>query len=55
MWRPVRRVRPDQTMPPLRFGGLEAARAYAARLNRRETRVVAVERDGWRRVVDEAG
>ena len=54
-WRPVRRVGPDETMAPLTFSSLSAAQAYAKRLNRRETRIVAVERDGWRRVVDEAG
>ena len=51
-WRPVRRVQPDGTMLPLKFGSLEAAQAYAARLNRQEARVVRVGRDGWRRVVD---
>ena len=54
-WRAVRRVGPDGTMQPLRFATLQAANAHAERLRPRETRVVAVERDGWRRVVDAAG
>jgi hypothetical protein len=53
-WRPVRRVGPDGTMQPLRFATLHAAQAHAARLSPKETRIVAVERDGWRRVVDAA-
>ena len=51
-WRAVRRVGPDGTMQPLRFATLQAANAHAERLRPKETRVVAVERDGWRRVVD---
>jgi len=39
-------------MQPLRFATLQAANAHAERLKPKETRVVAVERDGWRRVVD---
>ena len=54
-WRSVRRVGPDGTMQPLKFATLQAANAHAERLKPKETRVVAVERDGWRRVVDEAG
>ena len=54
-WRSVRRVGPDGTMAPLTFGSLSAAQSYAERLRPKETRIVAVERDGWRRVVDEAG
>ena len=54
-WRAVRRVGPDGTMQPLRFATLQAANAHAERLRPKETRVVAVERDGWRRVVDAAG
>ena len=50
-WRAVRRVGPDGTMRPLRFATLQAANAHAERLRPKETRVVAVERDGWRRVV----
>ena len=53
-WRPVRRVEPDGTMQPLKFGGLSAAQAYARRLDRQETRIVAVEHGGWRRTVDAA-
>jgi hypothetical protein len=37
------------------FATLAAARAHAERLRPKEARVVAVEEDGWRRVVDEAG
>jgi hypothetical protein len=51
-WRVVRRVGPDGTMQPLRFATLQAANAHAERLKPKETRVVAVERAGWRRVVD---
>ena len=47
-WRAVRRVGPDGTMQPLRFATLQAANAHAERLKPKETRVVAVERDGWR-------
>ena len=54
-WRSVRRVGPDGTMAPLTFGSLSAAQSYAERLRPKETRIVAVERDGWRRVVDQAG
>ena len=54
-WRAIRRVQPDGTMQPLRFGTLQAAQAHAARTVGQEARIVAVERDGWRRVVDEAG
>ena len=53
-WRPIRRVRPDGEIAPLKFGDLEAAQAHAERLRPKETRIVAVERDGWRRVVDAA-
>ena len=51
-WRAGRRVGPDGTMQPLKFATLQAANAHAERLKPKETRVVAVERDGWRRVVD---
>ncbi len=51
-WRPVRRVQLDGTMPPLKFGSLAAAQVYVGRLNRRETRIVWVRGDGWRRTVD---
>jgi hypothetical protein len=54
-WRAIRRVGPDGTMQPLRFATTQAAQAHAERLKPKETRLVAVERDGWRRVVDEAG
>jgi hypothetical protein len=42
-------------MQPLGFATSQAAHAHAERLRPKETRVAAVERDGWRRVVDEAG
>ena len=51
-WRAVRRVGPDGTMQPLKFATLQAANAHAERLRPKEARVVAVEHDGWRRVVD---
>ena len=54
-WRAVRRVGPDGTMSPLTFATLAAAQTYAKRMNRGETRIVAVERDGWRRTVDDGG
>ena len=54
-WRAVRRVGPDGTMQPLRFATLQAANAHAERLRPKDTRVVAVARDGWRRVVDDGG
>ena len=47
-WRPARLVRPRT------FATLDAARAHAERLRPKETRIVAVERDGWRRTVDDA-
>jgi hypothetical protein len=46
-WRPARLVRPRT------FATLDAARAHAERLRPKETRIVAVERDGWRRMVDD--
>ena len=51
-WRAVRRVGPDGTMQPLKFATLQAANAHAERLKPKETRVVPVERGGWRQVVD---
>ena len=54
-WRAVRRVGPDGTMQPLRFATLQAANTHVERLRPKEARVVAVERDGWRRVVDDSG
>jgi hypothetical protein len=51
-WRAVRRVGPDGTMQPLRFATLQAANTHVERLRPKEARVVAVERDGWRRSVD---
>ncbi len=51
-WRTIRRVGPDGTMAPLRFATLHTAQAHAARLRPKEARIVAVERDGWRRGVD---
>jgi hypothetical protein len=49
-WRAVRRIGANGIVP-LKFASSEAAQAHAARLGRRETRIVAVERDGWRRTV----
>ena len=37
---------------PLKFGSVQAAQAYARRMSRQETRIVAVEQGGWRRTVD---
>jgi len=54
-WRAVRCVGPDGTMQPLKFATLHAAQAHAERLKPKAARVVAVERDGWRRVVDDSG
>ena len=54
-WRSVRRVGPDGTMSPLTFATLAAAQTYAKRMDRKEARIVAVERDGWRRTVDDGG
>jgi hypothetical protein len=48
-WRPVSLMRTRT------FATLAAAKAPAACLNRRETRIVAVGRDGQRRTVDAAG
>ena len=42
-------------MQPLTFATLEAAQTHAERLRPKETRIVAVERDGWRRTVDDGG
>ena len=53
-WRAVRRVGPDGTMAPLRFGSLQAAQAHVERLRPKEARAVAVEHNGWRRTVDTA-
>ena len=53
-WRAIRRVLPDGSAQPLTFPRLEAAHAYARKMNPGQARVVAVERDGWRRVVDAA-
>ena len=52
-WRSVRRVGPDGVMSALTFATLAAAQTYARRMNRQEARIVAVERDGWRRTVDD--
>ena len=40
-------------MQPLRFATLQAADTHAERLRPKETRIVAVERGGWRRLVDD--
>jgi hypothetical protein len=53
-WRAVRRVGPDGSMAPLRFGSLPAAQAHVERLRPKEARVVVVEHGGWRRTVDAA-
>ena len=45
-WRPARLVWPRTFATP------DAARAHAERLRPKETRIVAVERVGWRRTVD---
>ena len=50
-WRAVRRIQVNGIVP-LKFGSVQAAQTYARRMNRQETRIVAVERDGWRRTVD---
>ena len=52
-WRAVRRIQVNGIVP-LKFGSVQAAHAHAERLRPKEARVVAVERDGWRRVVDAA-
>jgi hypothetical protein len=52
-WRPVRRVGPDGAMSPRTFATLDAARVHAERLRTKEARVVAVEPDGRRRMVDD--
>ena len=54
-WRPVRRIEPDGSMPPLTFASLGAPQAYAKRMNPGQARIVAVEHGGWRRTVDDAG
>ena len=51
-WRAIKRVLPDGMVAPLKFGSVQAAQTHAGRLSGRETRIVAVERDGWRRTVD---
>ena len=43
---------PGGSAGPLTFVGLEAALAYAGKMTPGQARVVAVERDGWRRAVD---
>ncbi len=52
-WRAVRPIQVNGIVP-LKFGSVQAAQAHAERLRPREARVVAVERDGWRRTVDDA-
>jgi hypothetical protein len=51
-WRAIKRVLPNGMVAPLKFGSVQAAQTHAGRLSGRETRIVAVERDGWRRTVD---
>jgi hypothetical protein len=53
-WRAIKRIGANGIVP-LKFASPEAAQAHAARLGRREARIVAVERGGWRRVVDDGG
>jgi hypothetical protein len=53
-WRAIKRVGPDGFMSALTFATLAMARTYAGRMNSGQARIVAVERDGWRRLVDEA-
>jgi len=53
-WLAVRRVGPDGSMAPLKFGTVQAAQAHTERLRPKQARVVAVEHGGWRRVVDDA-
>ena len=55
VWRAIKRVGPDGFMSALAFATLSAAQTYARRMDRQETRIVAVERDGWRRSVDDGG
>ena len=50
-WRAVRRIQLNGIVP-LKFGSVQAAQAHAERLRPKEARIVAVERDGWRRTVD---
>ena len=52
-WRAVRRIQVNGIVP-LKFGSVQAAQAHAERLRPKAARVVAVERDGWRRTVDDA-
>jgi len=52
-WRAVRRIQLSGIVP-LKCGSVQAAQAHAERLRPREAWVVAVERDGWRRTVDDA-
>ena len=54
-WRPFRRVEPDGAMSPLTFDRLGAAQAYVRHMDRQEVRIVAVDRDGRRQVVDADG
>jgi hypothetical protein len=53
-WRAVRRVGPDGSMAPLKFGSVQTAQAHVERLRPKEARIVAVEHSGWRRTVDPA-
>jgi hypothetical protein len=54
-WRAIKRVGPDGFMSALAFATLAAAQAHTKRTNHLQTRIVAVERDGWRRTVDAEG
>jgi hypothetical protein len=51
--RAVRRIQVNGIVP-LKFGSVQAAQAHAERLRPKEARVVAVEHNGWRRMVDAA-
>jgi hypothetical protein len=53
MVRAVRRIQLNGIVP-LKFGSVQAAQAHAERLRPKAARIVAVERDGWRRTVDDA-
>jgi len=53
-WRAIRRVLPGGGARPLAFDRLEAAHAHARKMNPGQARVVAVDHDGWRRVVDDS-
>ena len=53
-WRAIKRMGPNGFMSALAFTTLAAAQTYARRMIRQEVRIVAVERDGRRRAVNDA-